>query len=159
VRARLLALWDWFWHPPGLHAHRWRALATWVVVFTLVTAYGLRAQHDESHRNDTRFCRVTRAFITADLKLQNAQGAQTLRTIGLRQELIGANRVMRGVLGKLPPSSQQPAAKFLRAWAAYLTAEQALNLSVVSSSQMVQAARNKASADVRTLRRELRCAD
>jgi hypothetical protein len=36
----------------GVHAWRWRGLTVWIAVFSLLVAYSLQVQRDESRRND-----------------------------------------------------------------------------------------------------------
>lgn len=153
--------WDWFWHPPGTHAIRWRTTATWIVIFTILVAWSLQLQRNESRRNDHRFCKVVDGFITANLKLQNAQAKSTIQTIGLREQLSKADRQMIGVLKVAldhPTTTvNRQAVPFLGAWLASLRADLKVNQQIIASSQKVQTARNKANDTVRMLRQELRC--
>jgi heme exporter protein D len=52
VTGRLAAVWRRFRYPDGFHTWRWRAVAVWLVAFTVLVAYSLQVQRDESRRND-----------------------------------------------------------------------------------------------------------
>ncbi len=150
--------WKRIRYPEGFHAHRWRFVATWIILFSLLTAWSLRLIADESTENDQRFCDITAAYIESNLALRDAMNEASVKAIGERGNLIlSTSRIIE--LLKIPPGTPRTPAQreFNQALRSYLQAQNRLHQALNDSAFETLVAADKAQTQWEKLQVRLRC--
>jgi hypothetical protein len=156
--AALRSAWDWARHPDGFHANRWRFVATWIIVFSLIVAWSLKAVGNESAENDQRFCDITESFIDSNVALRDAMNEASVKAVGERLDLIDSTRKIIELLRIPPGQPRTPAARELnRALIAYLGSQNQLATALNDAAFETIVAAEKATVQWERLKRRLRC--
>ena len=150
--------WKRIRYPEGFHAHRWRFVATWIILFSLLTAWSLRALGNESTENDQRFCDITASYIESNLVLRDAMNEASITAIGERSDLIISTEKIIELL-KLPPSQPRTASQreLNRALIGYLSAQNRLHQALNDSAFETLVAAEQATSKWERLQERLRC--
>ena len=158
VRRRCREWWQAFWNPEAFHAWRWRAVAAWIIVFTLVVAWSLQAGRNESTRNDHRFCAITTSFINSNLVLRDTQNQASIQSIGERVALIDATNQIISYLTRPPVQPRtETQRKFNLALIEFLRSQNRLHRRLNESSVTTLEAADTATTEWEQLKARLHC--
>jgi hypothetical protein len=150
--------WQWIRHPEGFHAHRWRFVATWIILFSLLTAYSVRANATESAENDQRFCDITSSYIESNLVLRDAQNQASVTAVGQRQALIEAtDTIINAFLVPTDRPRTTAQRNLNRALITYLKAQNKLHQVLIDGGIETLVAAEEATLQWERLQRRLRC--